>query len=610
MKKLFLISFIFSFFFLNLSKAYASNFLTDYNVSYTIYNSAATHVNLNVTLTNTTSDYYASSYDIRVGFDDIRNVSASDPDGSISPKITKTSSGQDIGLTFNKKVVGKDNKLNFNLSFDTDEVAQSNGSIWEVNIPGLSNQSDFSSFNVTISYPSFLGRPAFIKPDVSDAIDRIQGNTLSFSKGDLGTGGISIAFGQHQIYSFNLTYHLENQNLFPITTEIALPPTTNYQDVSINDINPRPQNVYIDSDGNWLAKYSLSPSQKLKVTAIGKVKVYLNSRNENPISQSVLNHDLIGEKYWETYDPKIKTLASELKTPREIYNYVVDNLTYDYSRVVDEKPRLGAANVLQNTTSSVCLEFTDLFVALARASGIPAREIDGFAYTKNTQERPLSLVKDVLHAWPEYFDKSSQSWIMVDPTWGNTTNGIDYFDKLDFDHFAFVIKGKDSAYPIPAGGYKTQQDLSDKDVQVNVSKSFEGKDNLQMSVTLAKEFSPWEEVSGVVRIKNLGSEISLENKIIASSDHLLPKESEINIGKIPPFGYEDIPISFKSSGFLTKSMNLVTISLGKNTYRQNVLVSPFIGKNLILGGAVFFGSIALLLIIIISGRIFFRKPQR
>jgi len=59
---------------------------------------------------------------------------------------------------------------------------------------------------------------------------------------------------------------------------------------------------------------------------------------------------------------------------------------------------------LDNTTNAVCLEYTDLFVTLARAAGIPSRSIEGFAYTKNSRLRPLSLVDDVLHAWVQYYD--------------------------------------------------------------------------------------------------------------------------------------------------------------------------------------------------------------
>jgi transglutaminase-like putative cysteine protease len=56
----------------------------------------------------------------------------------------------------------------------------------------------------------------------------------------------------------------------------------------------------------------------------------------------------------------------------------------------------------------VCLEFTDLFIAIARAAGIPAREIDGFGYTQNAINRPISIDEDILHAWPEYYDTAKK----------------------------------------------------------------------------------------------------------------------------------------------------------------------------------------------------------
>ena len=62
---------------------------------------------------------------------------------------------------------------------------------------------------------------------------------------------------------------------------------------------------------------------------------------------------------------------------------------------------------------------------------------------------------------------------MIDPTWANTTGGIDYFNVLDFDHIAFVIKGESSDYPIPAGGYKLQGNEEEKDVNVSFAKIFE-----------------------------------------------------------------------------------------------------------------------------------------
>lgn len=589
------------------AKSYASNFTTDYVVNYTVNPSAKTHVSFDVTLTNTSEQYYASSYDMRVGFSNIQNVTASDPDGAITPQVSKTAKGESIELNFNKKAVGLGTRMTFSLSFDTDDVATAIGNVWEINIPGLSNQSDFSSFNVNVFYPSYLGKPASIKPDNSNEIGRIYGNKITFTKSDLGTSGISIAFGDFQIYSFDLVYHLENKNLFPVSEEIALPSKTNYQDVAIFDINPKPKTVTIDSDGNWIAKYNLSPSQTIKIDVKGKSKVYLLPK-EDETDQTKLSYYLRPQPYWEVNDTKIKDLGNQLKTAYRIYQYVVDNLTYDFSRVSDSKPREGALGVLASPSSAVCLEFTDLFVSIARAAGIPAREVDGFANTRNTQERPLSLVKDVLHAWPEYYDKDKNMWIMVDPTWGNTTNGIDYFNTLDFDHFAFVVKGVNSSYPVPAGGYKTLNDLSAKDVNVDLSTDFSGSYNLEMNVSLPKESLPGFPITGLITIRNLGSTVSDRKSIKIESSFLKPLQKEIDISQIPPYGYVEIPVNFQSTNLLTNKHDLVTISLDKSRYKQEILISPLVAGKQILGGILGVFAIALSIYLIKSRRLpFLRK---
>jgi len=569
-----------------------------------VANTALTHVNLDVSLTNLTDEFYASQYTIQVGFKDIQNVKASDPDGQISPKITSTSKGETVELVFNKRVVGKGNKLNFNLAFDTNEVAESSGDVWEINIPGISNQSDFSSFNVVVFYPGFLGSPAFIKPDTGNQLGRTAGNRLSFSKGDLGLSGISIAFGKFQTYSFNLTYHLQNKNLFPIQTEIALPPSTNYQDIELDDLSPRPTNVTLDNDGNWLAQYVLKPSQDVKVVAAGKARIYLEPKGDkNTKDSGAIASYLSPERYWETQDPKIVALSSRLKTAKDIYQYVVDNLSYDYSRVSSGKPREGAAAVVNDPTSAVCLEFSDLFVTLARASGIPAREIDGFANTKNTVERPLSLVKDVLHAWPEYFDKTRNEWIMVDPTWGNTTNGIDYFNTLDFDHFAFTVKGKDSNYPVPAGGYKRSSDLSTKDVDVVVAQGFSGNDKESLTLIIPKRVLPWIPIHGTARIQNVGSSISSPQTLNISAKELIADKKTVSVPQIPPFGFIDVPLDFKSPSFLTNTNDTITIGYGKNSLKQEILISPFVFNNF-YGGILVFVFVTIVSIITArSGRV-------
>lgn len=593
MKKIIFILTLTSLYLLNIYPTFASsNFSTDYEVVYSVAVDGKTNVNFDVVLTNESSQYYAASYNIQVGLDELENVKASDPDGPIVPVITKDSDGANIELTFNRRVVGINNKLNFNLSFDTKDVAKKLGKIWEVNIPGLANQDSFRSFNVHVKVPSSLGKPSYIKPEIANS----SKNSLSFTKEQLGSSGIYIGFGDFQIYKFNLTYHLKNPNLFKVRTEIAIPPSTNYQEIEIEDIDPKPSNVTIDQDGNWLAQYLLTPSQKIDVVVKGKAKINLSPKKE-AITNEKINLYLKEQPYWQTSNVDIKNLANTLKTPYAIYEYIVKNLKYDFSRVTEGKDRLGSVNVLKDPSSAVCLEFTDLFIALARASGIPAREVDGFAYTERSKERPLSLVKDILHAWPEYYDFERQAWIMVDPTWGNTTKGLDYFNQLDFDHFSFVIKGEKSQYPIPAGGYKLEGQEVVKDLDISFSDSFGAASSL---LTIEENFSK-SYVAGLpiqenITIKNIGKNISEPQAVTVGSYSLNPTPEKFLLDPIPPFGYLAFKVNFLAPPILTNKVDTVTITFEKQTFSKNLSIYPiFLHKWILIGGGILLAILSIIL---------------
>jgi transglutaminase-like putative cysteine protease len=75
-----------------------------------------------------------------------------------------------------------------------------------------------------------------------------------------------------------------------------------------------------------------------------------------------------------------------------------------------------------------CNEHTQLYVAIARAAGIPARAAAGLAYLDG---------KFYYHAWPEVW---LGEWVAVDPTFGQFP--------ADAAHLRFVI-----------GGYARQADL-------------------------------------------------------------------------------------------------------------------------------------------------------
>lgn len=590
MRKLFV--FFLSFFIFALTtipfigKTFADNKVTStIHMQYDVATSGITHVTSRISLTNTTENYYVSSYVMQLGFTTVTNVTATDPSGPIKPIVKASSLGQEITLNLNDIVAGKGKTLTFTLSFDTPDVATLNGSIWEVNIPGLATQGEFQDFSVDVNVPSTFGNPTFIKPNVGNG-------TLHFTKDDLGKSGISLAFGTYQTYAYLLNYHLENNNVYPVATEIALPPTTNYQNVSLQSLSPKPENVTLDTDGNWLATYKLQPSQKLTITAAGLVTVSLSPKQVS-LSDKDRKIYLQKQSYWQVDNQQIATLAKSLKTPEAIYDYVVNHLSYDFNRVKNEQVRVGALGVLQNPSSAVCLEFTDLFITLARAAGIPAREIDGFGYTQNTISRPLSLSKDVLHAWPEYYDDAKQTWIMVDPTWGNTTGGVDYFHQLDFDHVAFVVKGVSSTYPVPAGGYKFASDQNRKDVSVDVTQEkITDQPILSMSFTIPESVVSGLPFSGTATLENTGAVLFPSEPMQITTNHLSPRQQFVDSPAIPPYGKVTKSISFDKTPFLTNTSDVITITLDGKSVQSTVSIVPVTKQVLIIGGI----SLALLVL--------------
>ncbi|MDP3917743.1 MAG: transglutaminase-like domain-containing protein [Candidatus Woesebacteria bacterium] len=429
-------------------------FLTDFDVTYKVKDTGITEVNNKITLTNIFSNLYATSYSIVLDNINPTNIKAYDEKGPL--EIIKNVSDKTISLQvkFANPVVGKDKSRVFWVSFEEPSFAIRTGEVWEVSIPRLSETARFASYYINLEVPESFGQEAYISPTPRDTFKLDGLLKYKFNKEDVSKTGITAGFGQFQVFSFSLSYHLENPLNKESTTEIALPPDTAFQKVYYSNLNPRPTNMEVDSDGNWIGIFDLKPRERVDVTATGYVQIFASQRPYPRPTQETLNDNLIEQTYWEINDPVIVNEAKKFKTAREIYDFVATKLKYDYERVKPNVERLGAVKALQNPDSAICMEFTDLFIALARAVGIPAREVNGFAYTENPIIQPLSLVNDVLHAWPEYYDYEKGVWIPVDPTWASTTGGVDYFNKLDLRHFTFVIHGKSSTEPYPAGSYK------------------------------------------------------------------------------------------------------------------------------------------------------------
>ncbi len=145
------------------------------------------------------------------------------------------------------------------------------------------------------------------------------------------------------------------------------------------------------------------------------------------------------EKFIESDHPQIRQLAFELSVPdrlrtaERLFAWVSSRMRYSGSI----GPRRGALHAIA-TRAGDCTEFADLFTALCRAAGIPARTVSGFVSRESAV-----LQAHELHNWSEFYHRGT--WHLADPQRG-------VFRAQAGDYIAMQIISEAAGSPIPGGG--------------------------------------------------------------------------------------------------------------------------------------------------------------
>jgi len=581
-------------FFSGIQNVYAiPKFNTKFQIYYKVNPNGTTHVNYVVDQRNNLSIVYATDFSLSVNETRIDNVKVTDEGVGVIPDVVKSINQTTISFSFANKIVGKDKSHLFTIEYDTADIATQFGNTWQINIPRLESDENVSEQSVVLTVPPNFPAPAYIdpKPDI------VNKNVYYFSGTRMANKPVSAVFGKTQYYQGKLIYHLTNDQKERVRTEIALPPDTSYQTVWIEKMDPEPESVYRDEDGNILAKYILGPLENKDVAVNFSLKLdFLPKPTLIQPSESYI----LSNSIWN-YDNNVFTIPElkNLVTPKTIFDYVVDKLKYDYEKLNRQRSLIvPAAESMINGQSAICTDFTNVFVALSRKAGIPTREIQGFAISENPDLKPLSLDQDVLHAWPEYFDKTKNTWIQVDPTWSNTTRGIDYFNKLDFNHIAFVIHGTKPDYPIPAGGYK-QIGVKGKDITIDpiTEKQFP-------TPSFKIQFIKQEGKEIIFNISNSQGVSFTGNTIVSGDEYLEETERVINIA---PFSSTEYRIRIKKAPYIGIKTIKVIIYINGERYEQSATITPSITQIGILAGIG--GFLAIVAIASWSLYLRKRKPQ-
>lgn len=585
------------------------NFTTDMQVQYRVRENGDTQITYDIDLKNNFSTVYAKEYVLELNSTDVSEVSVRDSEGEDLPfnqaAGTNTTSIQ-ISFPQERRVLGKDKAQSFTISFVSQDAATVYGQVLEVAVPKLADPEAIGNYQVTIEVPPGFGEPSLVEPTTYN-VERTQIGTIVEFKNVGQDQGISVLFGDAQTYDLQLKYHLENTSQNVGVVQVALPPDTAFQQMNYQSIEPQPQQIFADADGNWIAEFRLEGQDQVQVNVVAQATVFAQARQEykvnSPLREAVTKQWWQGHseadflkptEFWPVDNPLIAQLSSQYQSPQTIYNYTVDTLDYNYQRFANNQApgRLGALAALEDPANAVCTEFTDVFVTLARGAGIPARRVTGYAVTQNSRLRPLSLVADVLHAWPEYFDAQQGLWIPIDPTWADTTGGVDYFSKLDLRHVAFAIQGQHDTRPLAAGMYKIAGQEG-KDIQVDLAS--EPRNN-SSQIVIDKEPSLLPRIGlptvQTVTVTNQSgvAAYNLEVAFGITGNIELLSDPVVNIPVLLPYQQQEITVELAGNDWLQASTGQLHVLLNEQeeTYRISArkAVDARLRQPWILGGVV------------------------
>ncbi len=576
-------------------------FETKYQAFYQINEDGQSKISQQISLINKISQVYATKYSLILQSGSPKQVSASNDKGNLETKVFEQDGQTIIDIYFKDPVVGANKEQSFKVDYTIDDIAEKNGQVWEIKIPKIGNLNQIDSYLLLLSVPDSFGSKAFISPVPIEESKQEQQTVFRFTKDHLENGIVAV-FGKMQIFDYLLTYHLENNSNNPVISQIALVPETPYQEIYYESLEPRPDNIEIDVDGNWLGFYRLEAREKKNINLKGKAKITAEKRPlffwPKPVD---LNNYLKEQKYWPVSDPAISTLAKNLKNAKDIYNFVVATLDYDLSQVNENARRKGALFALANPNQAICTEFTDLFITLARAKGIPAREINGYAYSNENKLKPLGIVADILHSWAEYWDQETEQWQPVDPTWGKTTEGINFFNRLDLNRLVLAIHGQNSQQPAPAGSYKTSSS-NGKDVQITFGTFTDFPEaEINLEIILEPELFPEQQKQGKLIINNFSGVAYYPKSFTVNPPAVVEIEADKIIDSvIPPFSRQEFVFYLKPSKGLLPGTQELKFNLDDFEATANLKTGWQIGS-LILPTAIFLilfltGVLALIMI--------------
>ncbi len=377
-----------------------------------------------------------------------------------------------------------------NLSYKSYGLIIKSGALRDVYIPAFAENYVFEdsqtkeTVTTNVKIPEEYGNINFTLPKTSPKNQNGMWN-ISFNQTQLVGQTAWIQIGTTQNYSFKIVQEYTPSTTIPLTFNtyrLVLPrdvesgPIT--QKIYYSNINLKPYAIEQDKDGNIIGVFRVPGIESGSIVIEGYASLtqnnsidFKNSGIIDSIPKNIIEQSTSSAKYWESSSAQIQQVAQQLKGTEtnvykileKTYKYVIDKIDYSDVKRFGLNERKGALATLQGG-AAVCMEYSDLFIALMRAQGVPARAAFGSGYS--AIDYATSSENTINHQWAEVYIPEIDSWISVDTTWGD--NGPELIGG-DLNHFYSHVSTIDPETPNPAEVRYYGKDYAYKERQMNVA---------------------------------------------------------------------------------------------------------------------------------------------
>ena len=207
------------------------------------------------------------------------------------------------------------------------------------------------------------------------------------------------------------------------------------------------------------------------------------------------------------------------------YMFVIDRIDYSFVKKNGLNNRQGALATLSGG-AAVCMEYSDLFITLLRAQGVPARAAFGYGF--GTSDYDARADRSINHQWAEVYIPKLNTWVNIDTTWGEFGN-----DLLggDLNHFYSHVASIDPETPSTSSAsfFGKLSSIPDRDMTIDILSELPKESAIDQDGLLAKhaEAKGFDAFSKNMSIQNeilnqvISSAIGTDSKFILNSIKLL-----------------------------------------------------------------------------------------